>query len=73
MSDRNDFSGKKSEEDGATADSRENQKWVYMDANDENFKVPNSEEPAMRKFQDALKSHYTRLNDQLADEICDLV
>lgn len=52
---------------------KSDEKWINGDVGDEHFTVLDPEDPSMKKFQEALKSHLTRLDNQLADEIYDLV
>lgn len=48
------------------------QQWM-TDLDENQFKILDPDDPLMKRFQDALKSHLLRINNKLSDEISELV
>ena len=46
--------------------------WIG-EQNKDQFKILDPNDPLMKRFQDALQAHLTRINNKLSDEIFDLV
>lgn len=48
------------------------QQWM-ADFDEDKFKILDPDDPLMKRFQDALKSHLLRIDDKLSSEISELV
>lgn len=59
-------------ESGGYSLSPKKQQWV-TDVDEEKFKILDPDDPLMKRFQDALKSHLRRIDNKLTDEISELV
>lgn len=48
------------------------QKWM-ANVDEDNFQILDPDDPLMKRFQDALKSHLSRIDNRLSEEIHELV
>lgn len=69
---RDDYPKDSTLESGGYSYSPKKQQWM-TDEDEEKFKILDPDDPLMKRFQDALKSHLLRIDNKLADEISELV